>query len=60
VGQHRARVRDTRANKERGDDEHTRGEADIDGLESPQVTGCCSTRRSLDVGQAIGWARSHR
>jgi hypothetical protein len=47
-------------NKERGNDEHTRGEASIDGLRFPPQTGCCSVRRSLDVSQAIGWASSHR
>jgi hypothetical protein len=41
-------------------DEHTRGEAGFNRLTFPPQTGCCSVRRSLDVGEVVGRASSHR
>ena len=38
-------------NKERGHEEHSRGEVDFNRLMFPTQTGCCAVRRSLDVGQ---------
>jgi hypothetical protein len=44
----------------RSNGEHARGMAKINGLMIPPQAGCYAVRRSLDVGQVIGRASSHR
>jgi hypothetical protein len=47
-------------NKEYGNDEHARGEANLNRVIFPHKGRILFVKRSLDVGQVIGRACSHR